>query len=351
MAVSEEDLSEDYIIPSVFNREVAPKVARSRGRGGQARGHRPLQRRDRHLLHGGGHLSFVKVLVTGASGFIGSALCDSLLARGDTVVGLTRDPKRARQHQPASRAGTPGSRPWNGLRPRPSRASTASSTCSARRSTSAGPTTPSSGSWRAAAPAPTTSSVRSPGLEHRPGVLVSQSAIGFYGDRGDAMVDESSRAGRGLRRRGRARVGEGGARGRRHRGAPRRSSAPATCSTRAAASSASCCRRSSWASAVRWPAARQYVSWIHVDDEVGILLWALDNEKVSGDDQLDRAQPGDQQGLFEGAWQCAGTACRDAGTRNRTGPDVRGRVRGCAQGRAAGLAEAGVGPRVRVQAS
>jgi malate dehydrogenase (oxaloacetate-decarboxylating) len=27
MAVSEEDLAEDYIIPSVFNREVAPKVA------------------------------------------------------------------------------------------------------------------------------------------------------------------------------------------------------------------------------------------------------------------------------------------------------------------------------------
>jgi hypothetical protein len=24
------------------------------------------------------------------------------------------------------------------------------------------------------------------------------------------------------------------------------------------------------------------MSWIHIDDEVGILLWALDNEKVSG---------------------------------------------------------------------
>jgi uncharacterized protein (TIGR01777 family) len=27
---------------------------------------------------------------------------------------------------------------------------------------------------------------------------------------------------------------------------------------------------------------RQYMSWIHIDDEVGILLWALDNEAVSG---------------------------------------------------------------------
>ena len=39
----------------------------------------------------------VKVLVTGASGRIGSALCDSLLARGDEVVGLTRNPEKARE--------------------------------------------------------------------------------------------------------------------------------------------------------------------------------------------------------------------------------------------------------------
>ena len=24
------------------------------------------------------------------------------------------------------------------------------------------------------------------------------------------------------------------------------------------------------------------MSWIHIDDEVGLILWALDNEKVSG---------------------------------------------------------------------
>ena len=26
----------------------------------------------------------------------------------------------------------------------------------------------------------------------------------------------------------------------------------------------------------------QYFSWIHIEDEVGILLWALDDEQVSG---------------------------------------------------------------------
>ena len=42
----------------------------------------------------------MKVLVTGASGFIGSSLCDALLSRGDTVVGLSRDPIKARATNP-----------------------------------------------------------------------------------------------------------------------------------------------------------------------------------------------------------------------------------------------------------
>src|SRR5215212_4964639 len=43
----------------------------------------------------------MRVLVTGASGFLGSRLCERLLARGDDVVGLSRDPARARQANPA----------------------------------------------------------------------------------------------------------------------------------------------------------------------------------------------------------------------------------------------------------
>ena len=44
----------------------------------------------------------MRALVTGASGMIGSALCDALLARGDEVVGLSRDPQRARRTNPAA---------------------------------------------------------------------------------------------------------------------------------------------------------------------------------------------------------------------------------------------------------
>ena len=42
----------------------------------------------------------MRVLVTGASGLIGSAVCDALLARGDEVVGLSRDPERAPRDEP-----------------------------------------------------------------------------------------------------------------------------------------------------------------------------------------------------------------------------------------------------------
>src|SRR4029077_19049259 len=45
----------------------------------------------------------MRVLITGASGLIGSALADALLARGDEVVGLTRDPERARPKNPTVR--------------------------------------------------------------------------------------------------------------------------------------------------------------------------------------------------------------------------------------------------------
>ena len=56
----------------------------------------------------------MRVLVTGATGLLGSALCDALLARGDEVVGLTRDPGRARPKNPTVRW-----HPWQPTTERP----------------------------------------------------------------------------------------------------------------------------------------------------------------------------------------------------------------------------------------
>jgi hypothetical protein len=119
------------------------------------------------------------------------------------------------------------------------------------------------------------------GLEKRPTVLVSQSAVGYYGDRGDAIVDESAGPGEsfdsevtrewekaahgidaaGVRlailRTGQVLDADGGMLGQ---------------------------LLTPFRLGLGGPIAggEQYLSWIHIDDEVGILLWALDEEKVSG---------------------------------------------------------------------
>jgi uncharacterized protein (TIGR01777 family) len=223
----------------------------------------------------------MRVLVTGASGLIGSALCDSLLARGDEVVGLSRDPVKAGEREPKVTW-----QPWQPTLERP-------------------PADAFDGvegvvhllgekinqRWTDAAKQKIMETRKTgtrnllgtiAGLERKPGVLVSQSAVGYYGDRGDAVLTETD--GRG-----------GGS-----------FDSEVVVAWEAAA-------REAEAEGLRLVIVRtgqvldlkggllgelllpfklglggpiagggQYLSWIHRDDEVGILLWALDNQEVSG---------------------------------------------------------------------
>jgi uncharacterized protein (TIGR01777 family) len=223
----------------------------------------------------------VKVLVTGASGLIGSALCDSLLSRGDEVVGLSRDPGKARLAKPGIS--------WHAWEPALERPPADAFegvdgvvnlvgeridqrwTGEAKRKIMESRRTGTHNLVQAIA-----------GLERRPAVLVNQSAVGYYGDRGGAIVDESDgptgesfdsevvqeweRAaheidGMGVRlaivRSGQILDAGGGMLGE---------------------------LLPPFKLGVGGPLAggSQYVSWIHADDEVGILLWALDSEAVSG---------------------------------------------------------------------
>lgn len=223
----------------------------------------------------------MRVLVTGASGLIGTALCDALFARGDDVVGLTRDPGRAKRTNPrvtwhkweptlerpdpAAFAGVEGvvnlvgeriDQRWDDEVKRKIMETRRAGTHNLVQAIEA--------------------------LEQQPKVLVSQSAVGYYGNSGSEEVSEDDvprnpafdsevtqaweaaaheldagdvrlvivRTGQVLTPEGGMlkelltpfRLGAGG------------------------------------------PLAggRQYVSWIHVEDEIGILLWALDGEHVSG---------------------------------------------------------------------
>jgi hypothetical protein len=222
----------------------------------------------------------VKVLVTGASGFIGAALCDALLVRGDTVVGLTRDPAKARRTNPSVNW-----HPWEPTLERP-------------------PAEVFEGvdgvvhllgekinqRWTDEAKERIMESRRTgthnligtiAALERKPKVLVSGSAIGLYGDRGDAIVDESAEPGEGFDaevvrewEKAAHELDSGGVRlaivrtG--HVLDPRGGFLGP--------------QLTPFKLGLGGPLAggEQYLSWIHVDDELGILLWALENEDVSG---------------------------------------------------------------------
>ncbi len=222
----------------------------------------------------------MKVLVTGASGLIGSALCDSLLSRGDEVVGLTRDPEKVRLRRPSIA--------WHRWEPTLERPEDAAFegvdavvnlvgekidqrwTDEAKREIM---------ETRRAGTRNLVQAIA--GLEQRPGVLVSQSGVGHYGDRGDAVVDESEGPGSSFD----AEVTvEWEKAAREAEAAGLRLAILRTGQVLDAGGGMLAELLTPFKLGVGGPIAGgdQYVSWIHIDDEVGILLWALDDEKVSG---------------------------------------------------------------------
>ncbi len=211
-----------------------------------------------------------RVTVTGGTGFIGRRVVDALRARGDEVTVL-------------SRGGTPGTVRWADPLAEPAAAEalagrdgvvhllgenvaqrwTDKAKRRIRESRELGTRNLVEGLSRLSE-------------DERPAALVSMSAIGFYGARGDERVDEIGARGRRLPRRGRSRSG------RRRPGRPRRSA-----SAWRSRAPASCCAEGGGALdkmlppfklGVGGPVAggRQYVPWVHLDDVVEALLFLLD---------------------------------------------------------------------------
>jgi len=223
----------------------------------------------------------VKVLVTGASGLIGSALCDALLARGDRVVALSRDPGRARNGRPGIE--------WQAWEPTLERPPAAAFDGVDAVVNLVGEKI--NQRWTEEAKRKIMETRRTAthnlvgaisGLERRPSVLVNQSAVGYYGDRGDAVVDESTPPGGESFDSDVVVAWEQAAH-----------EAEATGVRLAILRSGQILDPKGGMLAELLPPFKlglggplaggsQYLSWIHRDDEVGLILWALDNEKVSG---------------------------------------------------------------------
>jgi uncharacterized protein len=222
----------------------------------------------------------MRVLVTGASGLIGSALCDALLARGDEVVGLTRDPVGARPKNPTVRWHA-----WQATieRPPPEALDGVDGVVNLvgeeinQRLTDAAKVR-----IRESRLVGTRNLLQ--GIEASsttPSVFVGQSAIGYYGDRGAKILDEESQPGEGFPSEitvdweAAEREAEGiadrvvifrtGLVLTKHGGLLKQVLLP-------------------FKLGIGGPIAggEQFMSWIHVDDEVGLFLWALDDHSVWG---------------------------------------------------------------------
>ncbi len=112
-------------------------------------------------------------------------------------------------------------------------------------------------------------------------MLVSQSAVGYYGDRGAEEVDESDGPGSSFDSEV-VQAWEAAARELDGKGV--RLVIARTGQVLATEGGMLKEMLTPFKLGVGGPLAggNQYLSWIHIEDEVGILLWALDNENVSG---------------------------------------------------------------------
>ena len=222
----------------------------------------------------------MKVLVTGASGTIGRAVCEALTARGDQVVGLSRDPNQAKSLLP-----NVGWHAWNPTLERPPENAfdgvegvinlvgepiNQRWTDEAKKKILESRETATKNLVAAmlAAPRP-------------PAVLVSQSAVGYYGDRGERVVDESTPAGSSFD----ARVcvaWEAAAEEATKGGIRVVIMRTGLLLTKDAGLLAELL--TPFKLGVGGPIAggRNYMPWVSLADEVGLMLWGLDSEVASG---------------------------------------------------------------------
>jgi len=218
----------------------------------------------------------VHVFVTGATGLIGRGLCQALRRRGDEVTGLSRQ---------AGAAFPPGVRPVQGDPAVAGRWTEALAGADAVVHLAGEPVA--GGRWTAARKARLAASrldstrlVAAAVASGGPAVLVQGSAVGFYGDRADQLLDEAEAPGRGF-------LAELSARW-------EAAAAPAAARARVVLvrTGLVLAREGGALPSLARPFrlfaggplgdGRAWQPWIHLADEIGLLLLALDDARLRG---------------------------------------------------------------------
>jgi uncharacterized protein (TIGR01777 family) len=225
----------------------------------------------------------MRVLITGATGTIGLAVADALRARGDQVVALSRDPERGRRVLGDGVEVHPWARPTDESPPVEAIAGAAAVIHLVGEPVAQRWTAEAKARIRDSRVLATSSLVTALNAlpeADRPRALVSQSATGYYGDRGDAELDEHAPAGDDFL----AAVVV----------AWEREALRAEQSTRVACTRTGVALSPSGGALAKMlpffrlgiggPVAggRQYVPWVHLDDVVGAMLACVDDDALSG---------------------------------------------------------------------
>ncbi len=138
----------------------------------------------------------MRVAVTGATGFVGRALCADLVAAGHTVIALTRRPEAARQRfaeETVYPLAEVEAREWNpptvtALPPCDAVVHLAGKSIAAGRWSA----DQKREMWESRVGSAKALVESMAAMTPRPRVLVSASAVGYYGDRGDELLPETA---------------------------------------------------------------------------------------------------------------------------------------------------------------
>jgi uncharacterized protein len=225
----------------------------------------------------------MRVVITGATGTIGAALASALDARGDVVVALSRDADRGRRALSANAEvyawpdplGTPA--PVDALRGADAVVHLLGEPVAQRWTEASKRRIRES---RVLATRNLVTALNGLADGERPNVLVSQSATGYYGPQGDEPLDENAPAGSDFL----AEVVVAWEYEARQAAARMRVAMTRTGVVLSPSGGALAKMLPFFKLGIGGPVAggRQYVPWVHLDDVVGVLLCAVDNDHASG---------------------------------------------------------------------